>query len=479
MGAYEFHGDFVPGALKVEILMAHTNVFVDHSLSISAEVEGDVLGYTWSFGDVVVATNRISPVVTFPNAGTYDVILSASNDLSTVAATVTVHVVKGFTNFVSLSGGHISPFTNWVSAATNIQAAIDAHIIPGGVVMVSNVVYASGGRTAGGQLTNRIVLTNRVRVSSVNGPEVTFIKGAGPSGSSAVRCAYVGNYSRLVGFTLTEGHTVSTSAADENDYGGGGVYCERLGEVEACVIVSNNAGFGGGCYGGNIYDCEIRKNKAVSGGGSYSSIVKSSRLMLNGSEYGGGGARGEFENCLVARNTTTGGGGGLWSALGRNCTIVGNHTDGEGGGVLDGDYRNSVIYYNTALSYANFPSDPAPFPADLKYCCTMPLAEGVGNFVQEPGLIGFTNPHLLLNSVCVDRGKNAFSTTDLDIDREPRIVGEKIDIGCDEVNAASATNAFDVRIGLSFTNIAQGFPLDVFSDIEGQVLGFRWHLSGA
>ena len=47
-------------------------------------------------------------------------------------------------HYVSLSGGHTPPFTNWPTAATNIQAAIDA-AVSNDTVLVTNGVYDTGG----------------------------------------------------------------------------------------------------------------------------------------------------------------------------------------------------------------------------------------------------------------------------------------------------------------------------------------------
>ena len=59
------------------------------------------------------------------------------------------------------------PYTNWVTAATNIQDAVDA-ANTGDQVLVTNGVYSPD---------NQIAITNGITVTSVNGPRVTVVDG--------------------------------------------------------------------------------------------------------------------------------------------------------------------------------------------------------------------------------------------------------------------------------------------------------------
>ena len=79
------------------------------------------------------------------------------------------------------------PYADWASAATTIQDAVDA-ALEGDTVMVTNGTYNAGGRSVGSSLlTNRVVVSQGIRLQSVNGPLVTTIEGApSPNGELVV-----------------------------------------------------------------------------------------------------------------------------------------------------------------------------------------------------------------------------------------------------------------------------------------------------
>ena len=271
------------------------------------------------------------------------------------------------THYVSRDGTNDSAtgYITWSGAATQFQWAVDA-AVASDTVLVSNGVYDTGGAvTPGGwSLTNRVVITKAITVRSANNdPTTTIIKGkpddvTGTCGTNAVRCVYINSSgASLIGFTLTDGHTMQTGSGDGIYYerSGGGVFLNAAGTVISnCLILRNKASYrGGGAFGGVLYNCTLTANAAdASCGGTESAAWKGGGIsggtlndcMVNcntskwGAVYYSGG--GTMNRCTLSNNVATGsgGGGGLFVESGsptvNNCLLVANRTlTSDGGGV--------------------------------------------------------------------------------------------------------------------------------------------------
>ncbi|HWQ92603.1 MAG TPA: immunoglobulin domain-containing protein, partial [Clostridia bacterium] len=199
-------------------------------LVVDASVGGQSPVSCWWFKDGVLVANNLyysgadTPTLTVhrfdaEDAGRYHVV--ASNEFGMVT-TPAVDFVLRCVNAAGLNP--TPPYTNWATAATTIQDAIDAAEY-GEVVLVTNGTYATGGRPMVGDLTNRVVLNKPILVESFNGPFATTIQGGGvTNGPSAARCAWVAQDATLSGFTLQGGAT-RVIGVDAN-LQGGGVWCE-------------------------------------------------------------------------------------------------------------------------------------------------------------------------------------------------------------------------------------------------------------
>ena len=272
------------------------------------------------------------------------------------------------------------PYTNWITAATNIQDAVDA-ANPADTILVTNGVYQTGGRIVYGTMTNRVVVDKAVTVQSVNGPAMTVIQGyrmpTTTNGDSAVRCVYLTNNAALIGFTLTNGAT-RKSGIDVKETGGGGVWCESSQAlVSNCVLVANSASFthgvGGAAVSGTLVDCTLTNNLAGTGGAAYNSVlsncVVSGNATVGGSGGGlylctathcafavniagdaGGAANGStLTDCTITNNSASSGGGTCGGTLLR-CTVSGNTANAKGGGVYYGAANDCLITSNLVVA---------------------------------------------------------------------------------------------------------------------------------
>jgi len=476
IGCDEYHAGAVTGPLSVGITASFTNVLIGFRVQFSALIEGRTAASSWDFEDGAAVTNQPYTSHAWTALGDYAVVLRAYNETQPggISATVTVHVVTQLVHYVAAqSANPVAPYTSWATAATNIQDAVDAAVEPGASVLVTNGLYASGGRAVYGT-TNRVAIDKSwITLRSVNGPEFTVIDGSG-----SARCLYLTNGAAVSGFTLTNGFARS----------GGGLLCESTNAVVSnCVLAGNSAGDGGGAYsatlnncallsnscsynggGANsctLNDCTITGNAATDyGGGAYYSTLNRCTFRSNSAGTGGGAHFSTLNNCALTGNSAADG-GGAYSCTLNNCTLTGNKATYLGGGAYGGTLNNCIVYFNTALQGGNCDSSSI-----LNYCCTTPRpTSGAGNISLDPQLA--SSSHLSATSPCRGAG-NSHYATGADIDGEPWASPPAI--GCDGYYAGARTGSLSVGISAAFTNVAVGFTVEFVALIQGQTTASTW-----
>jgi hypothetical protein len=366
------------------------------------------------------------------------------------------------TRYVNLNNpAPASPYTNWVTAATNIQHAVNVAAV-GDDILVTNGVYQTGATVVYG-MSNRVAVTKAVTVRSVNGPAATSIVGFGPNGSNAIRCVFLTNAALLAGFTLTNGAT-QTSDDWYTNQSGGGVWCESPSAVVSNCVLTGNLAYlwGGGAFGGTLNDSEFTGNVANSGGGSCSGTLNNCKLTGNLAYQSGGGAydgtlnncaltgnsahfgagvcEGTLNNCVLAGNSAGYYAGGATFGTLNNCTLVGNSASVHGGGIYSCRLTNCIAYYNMALSGGNYGDYSV-----LHYCCTTPLPIGTVNFTNPPRFVDtneWSNLRLQAGSPCINAGTNAYAPGPTDLDGRARIVGGGVDLGAYEFQGAGMGEFF-------------------------------------
>jgi hypothetical protein len=379
--------------------------------------------------------------------------------------------LQATTLYVSLDSPNPNPpFATWATAAATIQDAVDA-AVDGDTALVTNGVYAAGGipLTHSAEFVfGRVLITNSIKLVSVNGPQVTTII-AGETWTNAVgnlesgggRCVYLGTNAVLSGFTLTGG---GGRVADGSVFSiqGGGVWAVPTAIVTNCIITGNSASEGGGAFGGTLHNCSLVGNSLPEkftclGGGASQSTLNHCLISnnLSGGPYGGAGG-GVFGctlfNCRVTGNRARGHGGGALDSVLYNCvldgntalsddqdlggaamqsrlygcTVTGNSAD-AGGGVSGGALYNCILCGNTAPIAPNYFSGidayGHSFETSLSYCCTTPLpANGPGNIDADPRFVDAANGdyRLLPDSPCIDAGTNLTDLITTDILGLPR-----------------------------------------------------------
>ena len=398
-----------------------------------------------------------------------------------------------------------APYINWATAASIIQDAVDV-AGPGDEILVTNGLYAAGGRVAfSGLLTNRVALAKRVTLRSVNGPAVTLIQGwqvpGTTNGDAAVRCVYLDSQAALIGFTLTNGATKSHNSGTAVDELGGGAWCDSTYPlISNCVVTCNSsANEAGGVYGGTLDDCVvsgnmscganssilihclITGNSGASAGGVNQSFLTNCVLINNSGFAGGAAAQSVLDQCTLVANSASSFGGGAYQSTLLRCSLIGNSSADGGGGAWGGSLNNCILNGNSAISGGgaaessltnctvvrndadNFGGVRAGNVANcivyynaasvqvddvdaafVSYCCTPLPIQGSGNITNVPLFVDLVagDFHLKTNSPCINSGNNGYLTASTDLEGSPRIQGGTVDIGAFEVQKPNSILSF-------------------------------------
>jgi len=268
---------------------------------------------------------------------------------------------------------------------------------------------------------------------------------------------------------------------------GGGIYTNQTNSNQTdstkilnCIVTRNTASRGGGIYnysaGCLVSHCTISYNTATEGYGggiyAYYNVLTHCIVTHNYADYGYGGGVYEtyanISNCLIANNSSRSNGGGLYCSHGEitNCTVVNNESFGNstvGGGICCSSYdlgtqvSNCILWGNMAYDLKdNAKGDglvithsavESGYPGEGNICL---LPESFSNgafyphFANPSNAVGSSDStldadwHLAEGSPCANNGDNSVAGG-FDLDGNPRIRHNTVDMGCYESDFATTT----------------------------------------
>ncbi len=367
-------------------------------------------------------------------------------------------------------------------------------------VLANNKASIGGGALFGGTIDSSLLSGNSAQqgggvcVGSINNVlYATIVNNCVISNNTALQGGGAAHYALSINNTVSPNTNCNFTDCTfignrATNYGGGAYACV----LNRCFLTGNTAtngpsglGWGGGVQGGILNDCYLSGNFAAAGGGAdgsrpiLQSVMNNCVFSNNVANSGGGAASCNLNNCLIISNslspwlsqprgagtyggvlnncllignsaTNTGclGSASYGSAL-NNSTVIGNIAGTNSGAVINGTINNSIIYYNIGGNYGQASDSLA-----LKYCCSMPLLTngfnstgkiyGFNNISNEPAFLNLSGGDCRLQSIspCINSGYNAYVVTNIDFDRNPRIVASMVDIGAFEHQTSSSVLSY-------------------------------------
>jgi len=422
--------EFVPGGpagpLAAILLTSLINAVMGAPLDFRAEFAGWPGGLEWRFqqpdGSTVVVTNTKDAQHRWTAPGDYQVTLWATNRTGEASSTVTVRVVEAYTNYVSLAGSHLAPFDSWATAATNLQAAVDAMDHAGGTIVVDDGPLPIPTEVRVARPLVLVGRTGRDSTTLIGVPREVVTEELDPDTWELITVTNLVS-NRLLFVDHAEvtlrGLTFTSGQAHGYQPHGGAVWLEGPGRILDCAFFGNQAAeWGGAVYidGGTVSHCVFAGNRASSGGGLAAvngARVLESRFATNNAGQRGGGvllATGaELHSSELTGNQALYGGGvaGLDGGPVRSCEIRGNTAGqayeqgfeweeylvgGEGGGAHGARLEDCELANNTTVHGGGCFGGSA-------YRCIIRdnVATGNGGGVRADGLTVIENCALLGN----------------------------------------------------------------------------------
>lgn len=340
LGAIEYHPSadepFIANFTAPET-SARLSLHAVFTATISKYAAADCT-FAWDFGDGQTATVAGDPATShaYASPGAYTVTLTvtppsgASDSPAVIARTDFITVIPSVCH-VSPRGGSRFPYASWADAATDIR---DALAVGSDTVLVTNGTYS----------LNSVLVGRNVRILSVNGPDVTILKGA--NGYNLVTLADAGAW--LEGFTLRD-----ASIGDWNEISGGSGLRITAGTATNCIVRNCQKYSYGCCYvggTGRLFDSAIINNSCGANSSYGAGLVVAGNGFVSG--------------CVVTNNASSenqganGGGAGLFIKGGTvtNCLFAGNYmrqgnSSSGGAHIVDGLVTHCVFTNNSSLSY--------------------------------------------------------------------------------------------------------------------------------